>query len=146
VVDQLEEIFAGGVTDKQRIAFARLLTSLTDSKRIWIAATLRADLYGRMLDPTSPFLALKDAGGHYDLASPGQAELTEILQKSAEAAGLVYEKDRASGETLDDQLLHDAAGSDTLPLLEFTLEKLFEEKRIVETELGQRAQLPSQGP
>jgi hypothetical protein len=141
LVDQLEEIFDGGVKEAQRAAFARLLTALADSKRVWIAATLRADLYGRMLDSNSPFLALKDTGGQYDLASPGEAELTEILAMSAEAAGIIYEKDAATEKTLDERLLRDAKGSDTLPLLQFSLEKLFENKRVVETPEGPKAEL-----
>ncbi len=135
LVDQLEEIFAADVSDTDRTAFARLLTVLADSGRVWIAATLRADLYVRMLDPHLPFLALKDSGGQYDLASPGEAELTEILQKSAEAAGLEYEKDPVSGERLDEQLLRDAAGADTLPLLEFSLKQLFD--RLAGTDPGE---------
>ena len=141
LVDQLEEIFDGGVKEAQRAAFARLLTALADSKRVWIAATLRADLYGRMLDSNSPFLALKDTGGQYDLASPGEAELIEILAMSAEAAGIIYEKDPTTEKTLDERLLRDAKGSDTLPLLQFSLEKLFENKRVVETPEGPKAEL-----
>jgi hypothetical protein len=141
LVDQLEEIFDGGVKEAQRAAFACLLTALTDSKRVWIAATLRADLYGRMLDSNSPFLALKDTGGQYDLASPGEAELTEILAMSAEAAGIIYEKDPTTEKTLDERLLRDAKGSDTLPLLQFSLEKLFENRRVVETPEGPKAEL-----
>jgi hypothetical protein len=141
LVDQLEEIFDGGVKEAQRAAFARLLTALADSKRVWIVATLRADLYGRMLDSNSPFLALKDTGGQYDLASPGEAELIEILAMSAEAAGIIYEKDSTTEITLDERLLRDAKGSDTLPLLQFSLEKLFENKRVVETPNGPKAEL-----
>jgi hypothetical protein len=141
LVDQLEEIFDGGVKEAQRAAFARLLTALADSKRVWIVATLRADLYGRMLDSSSPFLALKDTGAQYDLASPGEAELTEILAMSAEAAGIIYEKNPATKETLDERLLRDAKGSDTLPLLQFSLEQLFESKRVVDTPDGPKAEL-----
>jgi hypothetical protein len=126
LVDQLEEIFAGSVTDAQRGAFARLLMRLLDSGRVWLIATLRADLYAQMLDPTSPFLELKDTAGSYDLASPGPAEIEEILAKSAAAAGVDYEADPATGETLDRRLLREASGSDTLPLLQFTLQTLFE--------------------
>ena len=74
--------------------------------------------------------ALKDAGADYDLAPPGPAELAEIVRKPAEAAGLVYETN-AAGERLDERLLRDAAGVDTLPPLQFTLQRLFAERQIV---------------
>ena len=131
LVDQLEEIFASSISKQQREDFARLLTMLADSRRVWIVATLRADLYVQMLDPQVPFLALKDSGGQYDLASPGEAELIEILQKSAEAAGLVYERYPGTDEPLSEQLLRDAKGTDTLPLLEFSLEKLFDARQSI---------------
>ena len=54
VVDQLEEIFAGSVSDGQRAGFARLLTAFADTGRVWIVATLRADLYIRMLELDIP--------------------------------------------------------------------------------------------
>ena len=50
---------------------------------------------------------------------PCPAELAEIVRKPAEAAGLVYETN-AAGERLDERLLRDAAGVDTLAPLQFT--------------------------
>ena len=142
VVDQLEEIFDNSVDEPQRTAFARALTAFCETRRIWVAATLRVDLYGRMIEAGTTWLPLKDTGGHYDLASPGEAEIKEILEKSAEAAGLAYEKDEASGETLDERLLADAKGSnDTLPLLEYSLDELFRRRRAVESESGARVEL-----
>jgi hypothetical protein len=138
LVDQLEEVFANSVTDAQRALFAKLLTFLADSSRVWIIATLRADLYPQMLDHHSPFLALKDSGGTYDLASPGDSEVREILEKSATAAGLSYEKDAETRETLDDVLLRDASGVDTLPLLQFALERLYDQREVRQTEQGQQ--------
>ena len=141
VVDQLEEVFAEDVGGAVRTGFARLLTALAQCGRVWIVATLRADLYSSMLDQTSPFLALKDAGGLYDLASPGPAELSEILEKSAAAAGLVYEDDPKTGDKLDERLLADATGSDALPLLQFSLKKLFDARQVIETPEGRSVRL-----
>ena len=92
-------------------------------------ATLRAALYELFLGE-GDLEALKAAGADYDLAPPGPAELAEIVRKPAEAAGLVYETS-AAGERLDDRLLRDAAGVDTLPPLQFTLQRLFAERQIV---------------
>jgi tetratricopeptide (TPR) repeat protein len=130
LVDQLEDIFAANITDRQRSSFARLLSALSATKRVWVVATLRGDLYNRLLK-NRDFIALKDAGHTYDLAPPGPDELAEIVQRSAEASGLVYETDAASGERLDDRLLRDTEGKDILPLLQFTLDRLFEERSVV---------------
>ena len=141
LVDQLEELFATSVTDAERSAFGRLLTLLVDTRRIWIIATLRADLYPQILDQRLPFLALKDRGGSYDLASPGESELREILERSAAAADLVYDQDPATGESLDELLLHDASGADALPLLQFSLKELFDRRGPVQTPQGERVGL-----
>jgi hypothetical protein len=127
LVDQLENIFAQSVTDEQRSVFARLLFAFCATRRVWVVATLRSDLYPRLITP-GDFLALKDAGGVYDLAAPGESELGEILTKSAAAAGLVYETDEATGQRLDETILAYAQGKNTLPLLQFALERLFEER------------------
>jgi eukaryotic-like serine/threonine-protein kinase len=134
LVDQLENIFAQTVTDEQRSAFARLLFALCATRRVWVVATVRSDISPRLITP-GDFLALKDAGGVYDLAAPGEAELKEIVYKSAAASGLVYEKDLATGRHLDEQILSDAQGENTLPLLQFALERLFEERREADGEI-----------
>jgi hypothetical protein len=133
LVDQLENIFSAGITDDQRGAFARLLFALCATGRVWVAATVRSDIYPRLITP-GDFLALKDAGATYDLAAPGESELVEIVGKSAKAAGLVYEKNAATGEPLDDRILKDAQGDNMLPLLQFALQRLFEKRIVVRTE------------
>ena len=130
LVDQLENIFSSGITEDQRSAFARLLFALSATRRVWVVATLRSDIYPRLITPGA-FLALKDAGSSYDLAAPGESELTEIVGKSAAAAGLVYEQDAKTGERLDDRILHDAQGENMLPLLQFALQRLFEKRLVV---------------
>ena len=129
VVDQLDELFAADVSAADRAGFAKALRALVASERVWVVATLRAALYELFLGE-SDLEALKAAGADYDLAPPGPAELAEIVRKPAEAAGLVYETN-AAGERLDERLLRDAAGVDTLPPLQFTLQRLFAERQIV---------------
>ncbi|MEA2885676.1 MAG: eukaryotic-like serine/threonine-protein kinase [Bradyrhizobium sp.] len=138
LVDQLENIFAANITDQQRAAFARLLFALCASRRVWAVATIRSDIYPHLITP-GDFLALKDVGGVYDLAAPSESELTEIVHKSAAAAGLVYEPDEETGERLDERILLDAQGKNTLPLLEFALEQLFKRLKLVEIEATDHA-------
>jgi WD40 repeat protein len=125
VVDQLDELFGADIANDVRARFAQLLGLLARSGRVWVIATLRADLF-------EPFLSqkdlkqLKDDGASYDLAPPDAAALAEIVRAPAAAAGLVYETDTKTGERLDERLLADAERADLLPLLQFTLNQLFE--------------------
>jgi tetratricopeptide (TPR) repeat protein len=132
LVDQLEDIFAQSMTDDDRDRFANLLAALVNKQRVWLIATLRGDTYENMITKPS-FVALKDNCGQIDLDPPGRDELDEILHRSAEAAGLQYEtrdvEDEAGNkhrERLDDLLLDEANRENTLPLLQFVLNLLFE--------------------
>ena len=130
VVDQLDELFASDTPEQQRRQFSRLLAVLLATDRVWVIATLRADLYERVLEDRDLF-DLKTRGAAYDLAPPGTPELAEIVRRPAEAAALVYETDARSGERLDDRLLADADRPDMLPLLQFTLQQLFDQRETV---------------
>ena len=127
VVDQLDELFGRDISAAQRGQFTRALSGAVATGRVWVIATLRADLYERLLDDRD-LLGLKTRGASYDLAPPGAVELAEIVRRPAEAAGLVFETDPVSGERLDDRLLADADRPDMLPLLQFTLDQLFAQR------------------
>jgi hypothetical protein len=107
LVDQFEELFAQGVSDDERAAFAESLHQLIATGRVWVVATLRADLYELLLKQPE-LKALKEAGSSLDLGPPGPAELAEIVRAPAAAAGLVFETDTEKGE-LGERLLADAA-------------------------------------
>jgi Novel STAND NTPase 1 len=126
LVDQFEELFAQRVGDAERAAFAETLRQLLATDRVWVVATLRADLYELLLK--QPVLkTLKEAGASLDLGPPGPAELAEIVRAPAAAAGLVFETDTEKGE-LGERLLGDAKSADSLPLLQFTLRQLYERR------------------
>jgi eukaryotic-like serine/threonine-protein kinase len=127
LVDQLDELFAPDLPAEQREAFVRLLQLLIETGRVWIVATLRADLYDRFLaEPV--LLQLKTAGAACDLAPPGAAQLAEMVRQPADAAELVFETDPATGEQLDERLLREADRPDMLPLVQLALNRLFDER------------------
>jgi eukaryotic-like serine/threonine-protein kinase len=138
VIDQLDELFAASVSETERTGFIDLIAALMATGRIWVAATLRADFYAVMLDQPA-LKTLKELGATYDLAPPGSAELAEIVRSPAEAAGLVFETDAASGMRLDARLLRDADRPDMLPLVQLALSRLFEARESV----GDEIMLPS---
>lgn len=128
VVDQLDELFAPTLAATQRDAFVAALAGLLATGRVWIAATLRADLYAAMLEHPG-LKALKEAGASYDLAPPGAAELAEIVRRPAEAADLAFGTDPATGEGVDERLLREADRPDMLPLVQLALARLYEGRR-----------------
>ena len=105
---------------RQREAFAKALSALVATGHVWIAATLRTDLYER-LQQTPALLALKQKGAAYDLAPPGAAELAEIVRKPAEAAGLSFDRDETTGARSTNSCSIDADRPDMLPLVQFAL-------------------------
>jgi hypothetical protein len=125
----MEEIFTQDwVTDADREAFVAALDALARSGRIWILATLRSDLYPRCAK--LPVLVnLKEGAGQYDLMPPTATEIGQMVRLPTRAAALRFEEDPATNERLDD-VLRDAAAvrPELLPLLEFTLEELYQRR------------------
>src|SRR5262249_20645143 len=129
IVDQVDELFGADVDKKACEAFAKALSALVAMGHVWIAATLRTDLYERF-QQTPALLNLKQKGADYDLAPPGAAELAEIVRNPAKAAGLSFGRDEATGRMLDEQLLADADRPDMLPLVQFALQELFDRREV----------------
>lgn len=123
LVDQFEDIFASAVDEETRRAFVRLLEVLARTGRIWVVATLRADLLDKMIQP--PLIAVYQPAAKYLLAPPGESELAEIIEKTAEAVDVAYGTDPETGKSLDEVLLEDSRGVDSLPLLSFALKELY---------------------
>ena len=127
LVDQLEEIFTReSIMQEQRIAFIGALSALAHGGAVWVIATLRSDFYARCTD-LPELMALKEGHGQYDLQPPTPPEISQMIREPTRMAGLRFVEDPDSGERLDDTL-RDAAVQhpQSLPLLEFTLEELYQ--------------------
>ena len=70
LLDQLDELFAPSLPADHRERFADVMAALVASGRVWLVATLRADLYQSML-AVSALKAMKDAGASYGPRPPG---------------------------------------------------------------------------
>jgi hypothetical protein len=126
LVDQCEELFAAGVSPAERAAFGAVLRALVESRRVWLVATLRADYYEALIVERD-LLVLKRAGAELDLHPPRPESMAEIIRAPARAAGLVFETD-AEGRALDQLILTEADRPDMLPMVEFALNRLYENR------------------
>src|SRR5262249_27264290 len=94
---------------------------------VFVVACARPYPDGRFV-ADADLLAHKPRGGAYVRASPGPSDLSDIVRKPAEAAGLVFERNDR-GESLDDRVLADAGGqADMLPLVQLALDRLFDSR------------------
>jgi len=127
LVDQLEELFtAAGIDTATRNAFMEAVAALARSGRVFVVSTLRSDFYHRCMEIPA-LAALKGSDGQYDLMPPTPAEIAQIIRLPARRAGLSFEEHPDTGARLDDTLRDEAASEpDSLPLLEFTLEELYQ--------------------
>lgn len=128
VVDQLEELFTiPAITDEGRRLFARLLGGLAHSGAVWVVATVRADFWHRIAE-LPELVALCEGTGRLDVTPPSPAELTEMIRRPAEAAGIQFEQHPDRGVRLDSVIAERASTAPgVLPLLSFTLEALYAE-------------------
>ncbi|HLK26900.1 MAG TPA: AAA family ATPase [Caulobacteraceae bacterium] len=128
ILDQLEELFnIAAIDETERRLFARLVGGLARSGEVWVIATMRADFWHRMAEAPE-LLALCEGAGRLDVAAPSLAELTEMVRRPAEIAGLVFEQHAERGLRLDSVIAERAvAAPGVLPLLSFTLQALYAE-------------------
>ena len=126
VVDQLEELFTlGEVTPDQRKAFILCLKGLMASRRVFVVATMRSDYWHRAAE-VPLLISLAEGHGRIDLLPPTQAEITEMIRRPAEVAGLTFETDLRTDIRLDAALAEEAAREPgALPLLSFLLDALY---------------------
>lgn len=137
-IDQLEEIFTLPVTDAERSHFLLTLGELCDSGRIWVVATMRSEFFPRVAEVPA-LLALVGKERGYILPPPDRQSLREIIRYPALAARLDFERrihevkiagEMARHDYLHDEILADAESSpNALPLLEFTLQQLYDARR-----------------
>lgn len=133
IVDQMEELFVpGNVTEEERGMFLRAIRVLAcyslpgEGPPFRFVATLRSDFYAAA-QRDEVFLKLKGEHGHYDLLAPDPAALQRIITEPARLAGVEFEE--REGVPLDRRLLADAIrGADALPLLEYALDTLYENR------------------
>lgn len=129
VVDQLEELFTlDDLRPEERDSFVLAVDALARSGLVWVVATMRSDFFDR-LDKVPALARLSAGEARYLLQPPTLAELGQIIREPAREAGLHFERDRERDLGLDDELSQAAADAPSaLPLLEFTLDQLWQRR------------------
>ncbi|HUN41601.1 MAG TPA: hypothetical protein VMU81_15045 [Acetobacteraceae bacterium] len=135
LVDQLEELLLWareeqtGQAAGEREAFAETLSRLARTRLVWVIATLRSDLMSLLED--SPMLSdLARNDRLYRLERPRPGALSEIIRRPAELAGVRFVGHDKDNLPLVDVLTDAARGQqDCLPLLQFTLKLLYDDKQ-----------------
>ncbi|MCA9978748.1 MAG: hypothetical protein KC413_23475, partial [Anaerolineales bacterium] len=135
VVDQFEEIFTFCYDDDKRRAFINTLLELIQipNKRHTVIITMRTDLESNVVQWPS-LLAFYEKS-QVRMMAMKSSELREAIEKPAELVGLKFE------ENLVDEMIREVLGKpEALPLLQFTLLKLWEnrERNRITTEAYRR--------
>ncbi len=130
LIDHAEALVATRAHDAERdSAFSRALHHLCESPRTMVAMIVRGDFYLALIEAYPEIAERKLGEGHFDVLTPRPGEIAQIIRTPAALAGLVFEEDPHTAEHLDD-VLRDAANAhaDALPLLQHTLQALYERR------------------
>jgi WD40 repeat protein len=128
VVDQLEELFTSNFSPEVRQRYVAALAGLVRSGRVFVLATLRNDFYASYQE-FPDLIELTKPSGKFDLRPPTPAEIGNMIQLPAEAAGLHFEQERETGQRLDEALRETASATpESLPLLEHLLSLLYDQQ------------------
>ena len=124
-IDQFEELFTQTSAQEEREQFLELFVTALSEPRgpMIVVLTLRADFYDRMLSSSMLFPLIEE---HQCAVSPMKVhELRMVIEQPARLADvqLTFE-----GDLVGDLLFEMQGQAEALPLLEFTLEQLFERR------------------
>ncbi|MBV9274750.1 MAG: protein kinase, partial [Verrucomicrobia bacterium] len=128
VIDQLEELFTSGFSEDIRRKYVSAIAGLVQSGRVFVLAALRSDFYSSYQE-FPKLIELTRPSGKVDLRPPTAYEIGNMIRLPAEAAGLKFERDRVTGQRLDEALRDAAANTpESLPLLEHVLSLLYDKQ------------------
>ncbi len=126
VIDQLEELFTNErIPLGERRLFIELLNGLVHSGVVWVIATMRKDFWHRA-DETPALVRLSEGNGRLELLPPGPAQLSQMIRRPAEAAGVGFEVHRTTDVPLNEVIAEEVAREPgALPLLSYLLDQLY---------------------
>ena len=128
VVDQLEELFTGGIPPEQQQRYLAAVAALVRSECFFVIAILRSDFYDSFLRSCGPD-NLAVLIGRFELSPPTAHEIGEMIRSPSQMVGLRFEKDAKTGQNLDEAISEAASvNAESLPLVEHLLSQLYEKQ------------------
>jgi WD40 repeat protein len=126
VIDQLEELFTNErITLGERRLFIELLSGLVHSGLVWVIATMRKDFWHRA-DEAPELVHLSEGNGRLELLPPGTGQLSQMIRRPAEAAGVSFEVHPTTNVPLNEVISEEVAREPgALPLLSYLLDQLY---------------------
>ncbi len=129
ILDHAEALVQSSVPVAQRSALDRRLAQWAERSDLMVFLLARSDAYTQLLDALPSLAELKAGAGHYDLPPVGRGEIAEMIRGPARLAALRFEYDPSTRVRLDDALLDAAAAHpSSLPLLQYTLQQLYDRR------------------
>lgn len=128
LLDQMEELFAWPTQDQH--SFTEFLEECTKTGTVFVVASMRSEFVSRIPDlPALRELTEIDevtgaSAPIITISAPASADLRDIIQKPAQAAGLRYEAGDGARSSLDLRIEQDTP-PEALPALQFLLAKLY---------------------
>jgi len=128
VIGHLEDLFSAGFSHETQRQYVAAIASLVRTQRIAAIATLQSEFY-ESYQRLPELVKLSGPSGRFDLQPPTQKELAEMIRLPAKATGLRFERDKKTGQSLDEILVKAAAErADSLPLLQYVLSLLYQKQ------------------
>jgi len=126
VVDQLEELYTNEqLSTAQRRQFIALLDGLVRSGLVWIVVTMRKDYWHRA-DETPELVRMSEGTGRLELLPPAPSQLSQMIRRPAEAAGVNFEVHPSTSVTLNEVIAQEVAREPgALPLLSYLMDQLY---------------------
>ena len=126
VVDQLEELFTiERITAAERRQFVELLASLVNSGFVWVVATMRVDFWHRSHEAPE-LVRLADGDRRLEVLPPGSTQLSQMIRRPAQAAGVQFEINGTTNVPLNEAISEEVAREPgALPLLSYLLDQLY---------------------
>ena len=133
MVDQFEEIFAWPSAAAE--AFVSCLAALSSSAPVYLIATMRSEFQHRLdeIEPLAKLAAVREVRGPdeleriLDIGLPSAADIRDMIDGPAQAAGLTYAGPAGALPALDDRIEGDST-PEALPALEYLLTELYERR------------------
>ncbi len=126
VVDQLEELFTSErIPSGERARFVELMAGFVRSGLVWMVATMRKDFWHRA-DETPELVRLAEGDGRLELLPPGPAQLSQMIHRPAQAAGISFDVHGTTNVPLNEVIAEEVARDPgALPLLSYLLDQLY---------------------